>query len=198
LLDGVQAEVPAGVTATTVTSSSASPLAGLGLTASQAAPVPGVIVAGTQTPATGLPIAEEKVIAQVVGKLTLTRGEGQSSITMNLNPEELGRVRLELTVEGDRVRAQFHAQSQQVQEVLEKHLPKLREALENQGLKLDEVRVSSDSSQQQGGKGFYQDQRQSAPRFASPGGVAAGTVAQIEERSEYRSPLHQGGISLRV
>jgi flagellar hook-length control protein FliK len=197
LLDGVQAEVPAGVTATTVTSSSASPLAGLGLTASQA-PIPGAIVAGSQVPTTGLPIAEEKVISQVVGKLTLTRGEGQSSITMNLNPEELGRVRLELTVEGDRVRAQFHAQSQQVQEILEKHLPKLREAFENQGLKLDEVEVSSDSSQQQGGKGFYQDQRRSAPRFASQGGVAASTVAQVEERSEYHSPLHQGGISLRV
>ncbi|MEJ2200780.1 MAG: flagellar hook-length control protein FliK [Desulfuromonadaceae bacterium] len=156
--------------------------------------------AGPSTPATGLPIPAEKVIDQVVGKLTLNRNEKQSSISMNLHPEELGRVRLELTVEGDRVRAQIHAQSQQVQEILEKHLPKLREGFESQGLKLDEVRVSSDSPQQQGGNpnSYQEEQRRATPRFSGTHNVPDISTPQEEEPSGNSPPRHQGSINLRV
>ncbi len=198
LADGAPVEGFPGLNTSTSQSPSLSVLAG-SVTAPQAV-APASAAPVLQTTVSSLSITEDKVVDQVIGKLTLNQTEGKSSITMNLNPEELGRVRLEMSVEGDRVRAQFHAQSQQVQEVLEKHLPRLRDALESQGLKLDEVRVDADASQQQGGKGFYQDQRQQASSFhaTSRGGVAASLSDQAETGTSYRPPLHQGGISLRV
>lgn len=146
-----------------------------------------------------LPVPEEQVYRQVASRLTLVDGERHSRITMRLYPEELGQVKLDLTVEGDRVRVQMHAQNQQVQEVLEKYLPRLRESFEQQGLKLEEAQVTSDSPGQ-GGRGSFQESRQSF--FAArPPGRSAGRMAGEEEPAVTPpSPANSrpGGISLRV
>ncbi len=70
-------------------------------------------------------------------------------MVLRLHPAELGALRIELMVEGDKVRANLHAQTQQVQEVLERNLGQLRSALAEQGLKIDHFQVSSDPRQNQ-------------------------------------------------
>ncbi len=114
-----------------------------------------------------------------------------------LNPEELGEVKLELAVEKDQVRAHLHAQSSQVHEVLEKHIARLREALELQGLKLDEVRISSDS---QGGESRFSQQQQSSEQNRFPSFSARGSRPAWEEESlpAYRPETVPQGLSLRV
>ena len=86
-------------------------------------------------------------VITTIEKLTVHNARETSSITLRLHPEELGHVKLELVMDKDSVRAHLHAQSQQVQEVLERHLPRLRDALEMQGLKIDQLQVSVDSQQ---------------------------------------------------
>lgn len=147
-----------------------------------------------------LPVPEEQVYQQVASRLTLVGGERHSRMTMRLYPEELGQVKLDLTVEGDRVRLHLHAQNQQVQEVLEKYLPRLRESFEQQGLKLEDAQVTSDSPGQ-GGRGSFQESRQSF--FAArSSGRSAGRTAGEEEPVVSPPPTpanpRPGGISLRV
>lgn len=147
-----------------------------------------------------LPVPEEQVYQQVASRLTLVDGERHSRMTMRLYPEELGQVKLDLTVEGDRVRLQLHAQNQQVQEILEKYLPRLRESFEQQGLKLEDAQVTYDSPGQ-GGRGSFQESRQSF--FAArSSGRSAGRTAAEEEAVVAPPPApansRPGGISLRV
>jgi flagellar hook-length control protein FliK len=89
-------------------------------------------------------------------------------MVLRLHPAELGSLRIELMVEGDKVRANLHAQTQQVQEVLERNLGQLRNALAEQGLKIDHFQVSSDArqNQQQGQAEDLTHQRRQAEQSA--------------------------------
>ena len=111
----------------------------------------------------GAAVSEQHVVDQVVKGVGGAQVKETSSITVKMHPEELGQVKLELTMGKDGLKAHLHAQTQQVQDVLEKHLPKLRHALEQQGLRLDEMQVSVDSGRD-GGRGFFfQQQQQGSP-----------------------------------
>jgi flagellar hook-length control protein FliK len=80
---------------------------------------------------------------------------------LRLQPAELGSLKLDLKIEGDRVQAHLHAQTHQVQEVLERNLPQLRSALAEQGLKIDQFLVNVDQRQAEGqfdGQAQYQHQ----------------------------------------
>lgn len=143
---------------------------------------------------TGQLVPEGRILDQVVGRMTLSPEVQGGRMTLKLHPRELGEVQIDLVVEKSRVKAQLIAQNQQVQEVLEKHLPRLRSALEAQGLKLDALQVSVDSAGD-GERGFFQEHR----RSASPVRFALKTEPPSPHEEETRTvPLRQGGINLRV
>ncbi|MEE4253116.1 MAG: flagellar hook-length control protein FliK [Desulfuromusa sp.] len=107
-----------------------------------------------QTPvvqlASGQQIPESQIFDQVVTHLSGSVNGDTGRMVLRLQPAELGSLRLELIVEGDRIQANLHAQSHQVQEVLERNLPQLRHALAEQGLKIDQFQVNVDQRQQSG------------------------------------------------
>jgi flagellar hook-length control protein FliK len=89
------------------------------------------------------------------------------------------------------------AQTRQVQEILEKHMPRLQEALQNQGIKVDQIEVSVDS-QGNRGREFFDRNHQPAPRAHSFGlnrtaAEAAATVAAVDQTRG-----RQEGLSLRI
>lgn len=143
---------------------------------------------------TGQSVPEGRILDQVVGRMTLSPEVQGGRMTLKLHPRELGEVQIDLVVEKSRVKAQLLAQNQQVQEVLEKHLPRLRSALEAQGLKLDALQVSVDSAGD-GERGFFQEHR----RPASPVRFALKTESHSPHEEEVRTvSLRQGGVNLRV
>ena len=95
------------------------------------------------------PVADSQIFDQVVTHLSGSYKGDTGRMVLRLHPAELGALRIELMVEGDKVRANLHAQTQQVQEVLERNLGQLRVALAEQGLKIDHFQVSSDARQNQ-------------------------------------------------
>ncbi|SHJ81240.1 hook-length control protein FliK [Malonomonas rubra DSM 5091] len=107
-----------------------------------------------QTPTVQLPsgqqVAESQIFDQVVTRFVGSQNGESGRMVLRLQPAELGSLKIELQVEGDRVRANLHAQSIQVQEVLERNLPQLRNALAEQGLKIDQFNVDVDRNQDQG------------------------------------------------
>ncbi len=99
--------------------------------------------------ASGQQVAESQIFDQVVTQLSGSINGESGRMVLRLQPAELGSLKIELMVEGDRVRANLHAQSQQVQEVLERNLPQLRSALAEQGLKIDQFQVTTDKNHDQ-------------------------------------------------
>ena len=95
----------------------------------------------------GSTLPESRVVQQTIDHLTLHARGDSSSITVKLHPEELGELQLRMVMEGDQLKVHLQAQSQQVQEVLERHFPRLRDALQEQGVTVEDFQVSVDSGE---------------------------------------------------
>jgi len=147
----------------------------------------------------GLQLAETQVVDQVITHLAGSADGESGRIRLRLYPAELGSIRLDLLVEGDRVRAHLQAQSQQVQEVLDRHLPLLRDALQQQGLKIDEFRVDVQTNQDQASQDFAWQQSQQRERSSqSPWRDSGWQKPEIEIPLQQLVQTTGGGISLRV
>lgn len=76
--------------------------------------------------------------------------QGPKVAEIRLDPPELGSLRIRIHVHaGDQVNVSFSAPNAAVREVLEQHMPRLREMFAEQGLNLADSSVSDQSSQQQ-------------------------------------------------
>ncbi len=109
----------------------------------------------------GYQIPESQIFDQVVTQISGSVNGESGRMVLRLQPAELGSLKLELKIEGDRVQAHLHAQTHQVQDVLERNLPQLRSALAEQGLKIDQFLVNVDQRQAEGqfeGQAQYQQQ----------------------------------------
>jgi len=88
----------------------------------------------------------QQVIDQIVREVTLQRSEGRSDLVVKLNPPELGTLRIHVAQEGQAMVSRIEASSDQVRGLLEAHLPTLVGALNNAGLRVDSVSVTTGSS----------------------------------------------------
>lgn len=95
----------------------------------------------------GSPLPASRVITQTIEHLSVHARGDSSVVTVKLHPEELGELQLRLVMEGDQLRVQLHTQHQQVQDVLERNFPRLRDALQDQGLTIEDFQVSLDNGQ---------------------------------------------------
>lgn len=148
--------------------------------------------------ASGQHVAESQIFDQVVTQISGSVNGESGRMVLRLQPAELGSLKLELVVEGDRIRANIHAQSQQVQEVLERNLPQLRNALAEQGLKIDQFQVNVDQ-RQPGGQFENSAQHHNQGSEKQPGWQQQGL--EPEEQFIPLAHLMQnggGGISLHV
>ena len=96
-----------------------------------------------------------------------------------LNPPQLGRVEVSLTVSGDQATAVFASPNAAVRELIEDSLPRLKEILSGAGINLGEAQVGSESPSRFGnpagengrGQGLREDHM--PPGLATPQQVAA-------------------------
>lgn len=159
---------------------------------------PGTTEAGTVRLSSGEVLSENQIVNQILERVQVKGAGDQSQIVIRMHPEELGEVKLALTMEKDQLRAQLLTQNHQVQEVLEKHLPRLHEALGNQGVRLEDIQVSVDSNANPG-REFFEQQRQSGSfrrQFDSPAGIIADEPVIAANMAAQNGPAQ--GLSLRV
>ncbi len=88
---------------------------------------------------------EQEVLQQLIEKFQVNFRKPETSLSIKLHPAELGELKIDLTVKEGSIRANVVAQSQHVQEILEKNLPRLRTVLEDQGFNVDQILVTADS-----------------------------------------------------
>ncbi len=93
----------------------------------------------------GLVVHEDDVVQQLVERFQVSRRQLDSRVSIKLHPAELGELNISLSVKEGSVRAHVVAQSQHVQEIIEKNIAKLKTVLEDQGFSVAEISIRSES-----------------------------------------------------
>ena len=88
---------------------------------------------------------------EVLTRVRMIQGQGQTEARINLHPAELGRLQIAVTSEGDATRVAFVVDNAQAKEALEQAMPRLREFLQQAGLQLAEGSVSQQGQQNSAG-----------------------------------------------
>jgi flagellar hook-length control protein FliK len=94
------------------------------------------------------PVGNANWAAEVSDKLVWMVGRQEQRVELVLNPPQLGRVEVSLSLNGDQATAQFLSANPVVREALESAMPRLREMLADGGITLGQTNVGSDSSEQ--------------------------------------------------
>lgn len=82
------------------------------------------------------------ILNQVISRVKVTLQGDRTEARIHLVPENLGPVDLKVTMEGGQLTARFHVVSGQVRDILEQHLPELKQALQDQGFRVEQFSVS--------------------------------------------------------
>lgn len=101
-------------------------------------------------PAKPQEVFERSVLEQIVSKATLISKNGQNEMRIQLDPPSLGKVKIQIMVEGEKVSANVLADNSIARDIIERNIHHLRNSLADQGLKVDQmsVNVGSDPRQQ--------------------------------------------------
>jgi len=83
-----------------------------------------------------------QIVQQIVEQMKVTISADTTSMEMQLNPENLGKVTVHVSSEEGVVNAQFTANNEIVKEALETQIATLRESLNQAGVKVDAIEVT--------------------------------------------------------
>jgi hypothetical protein len=87
-------------------------------------------------------VKREEVIKQIIQHVELRNIGNRTELTLKLNPEYLGDMKLKLMFSGDKVTAEFNTVSPLVREAIEESRGELMEALGKRGIKVGKVNVN--------------------------------------------------------
>lgn len=133
----------------------------------------------------------ESLVSRGIGVAVNQRG---GAVTLRLQPESLGSLRIQLDIQQGQVRASFEAATPEARDLLSKSVETLRAALESRGLGVERIQVSLAQSGDGAGRSPDQGQQQSSRQFGhdagdgrSRGSFDQGTDARGEHRG-HREP----------
>jgi len=132
-----------------------------------------------------VPPNDPKWSEQVAKRVTVMVNDQVQSARIQLDPPELGSLEVKVKVQQDQVNVSFNSNNQQVRDALEAQSPRLRELLNQQGVELGSMDVSSQNQQQQGdsqGQGLNQETMVEGDALAS--GDAADHLQQTIDAIE--------------
>jgi flagellar hook-length control protein FliK len=105
----------------------------------------------------GTEVPHSQIANQVNDHFSVGRNLESGSVVLRLHPAELGELRMEIRVEQDNIKAHITTHNPQVQDILDRNIPRLREVLEQQGMNLEHMQVSV-AADQQGSDQLFQEQ----------------------------------------
>lgn len=132
-----------------------------------------------------MPKTTQAIFSQIVQKAKLINLPELAEMKIQLKPDFLGKLHLNVSVENGVVTAKFNAESHQVKAIIEANLNTLRDALSEQGVKVDQLVVNVGTGTEYSGfqehaRGQYQNLGR-----RNPGGITvsdeydAGLASQI-------------------
>lgn len=110
-------------------------------------------------------VSPVQIVSQIMDQIKVTVSQSVTSMEMILNPENLGKVNLNISVKENMVTASFVAQNEEVKAAIENQIVQLKETLNNQGLKVEAVEVTVEShafeaNANQNNDGAYEQQHE--------------------------------------
>jgi len=87
------------------------------------------------------PVKPENLFQAMIDRVELMQNESKSTMTIQLNPEFLGKVALEVAVDAAGLHVKINAEDSNVRSMINGQLTSLLESLENKGLAIAEVEV---------------------------------------------------------
>lgn len=133
---------------------------------------------------------------QLGSRIMTLIGKDIQEARIHLDPPELGALEIRMTVDSqDQTRIQIHAQHPQVRDVLEAQSNRLRDALAQQGLSLNEFNVSDQSQQQAGARSGNQGENSGNGTGGSGQDTTADGVELDADNAAVRVTEHQGLVS---
>jgi|GEM_PF-6477581 len=89
------------------------------------------------------PTLGEKMVGQIVREVTLHKLGENTTLSIRLDPPELGTLKISVTNQSGTLTTQLESPSAVVRGILETHLPALKDALTNAGVEVSKFSVSS-------------------------------------------------------
>ena len=103
-----------------------------------------------QHPRSAWPTNQLEVLEKIANAARLTRAGGTSEISLRLQPEELGLMRVRLSVDNQHVlSARIQVETHEARSIIESSLHQLKESLAQQGLKVEKLNVDVRQDQDQ-------------------------------------------------
>lgn len=123
-------------------------------------------VAAQQPP---MPLTRELANEQVAEKVQMMMSKNLKQLDIRLDPPELGRMQIRMTMNNDIANVHFTVTNPQARDIIEQTLPRLREMLAQQGMQLADSSVQQQASgqQQRQYSADGQGNGQQSSRFAS-------------------------------
>jgi flagellar hook-length control protein FliK len=138
-----------------------------------------------------------EVVNQVRESIVTTVDQSNREAHLQLDPPELGKLAIQLVMEGERIHAHIVAESADVGALIQAHLPELKQALHSHRLDLDTVRVEV----QTGGGGpntssQNSQQEERASRHGSNLSMAQADTRDPETALTTPPVDHRGGVNV--
>ena len=116
----------------------------------------------------------QEIMDQILSNIKIRITPNVDSLEMQLHPQSLGTVHVQLTNHAGEITALFHVQNEAVKTAVETQMLQLKEALNDQGVKVEAVEVSVDTrgfesslwqGQENSGQEAYEQQRRTPRRI---------------------------------
>jgi flagellar hook-length control protein FliK len=137
------------------------------------------------------------LVDRLAGDISSHLRMGKSEAVLQLDPPELGKIKIDLSMEDGRLHARIVAEGHDSKALIEAHLPELRQALLAGKIEVAEMRISQGSWSGAGdlGQGLQEQQRgrqEAGSRFHAP----AARSEESAERHPQTSPGESGRVSM--
>jgi flagellar hook-length control protein FliK len=147
-----------------------------------------------------VPVPAEELISHLVDRFSTNPRLQTSKISLNLNPAELGALKIEIQVKGDSIKAHIVAGSQQIQDTIEKNMPRLRSILEQQGFTIEDFQVTLESTNPDANN-FFQQQfssRQDSGPHTTPAGSEDSFDLSLNSAEAMLNAPKDSGVNLSI
>jgi flagellar hook-length control protein FliK len=121
------------------------------------------------------PINSARWADDVGNHLTWMVGQSESKADLVLNPPQLGRIEVSISITGDQATASFVSANAEVRDALQGSLPRLREILADTGVFLGQTNIGAGSSQQ-GGSNSEKGRKSGDDSFSSQNRTLVGSL----------------------
>ncbi|VAX19298.1 hypothetical protein MNBD_NITROSPINAE03-1707 [hydrothermal vent metagenome] len=146
-------------------------------------------------------VFERMLVDQIVRKARVNvRANGVSNIVVQIDPPNLGKVSIRISVRDNVVKAYMIAENHEVRSIIENNLDNLKNSMNNQGLKVDQVTVTTAEAYAQDrnetpGNDFGSESNRDNQRHAMGAGEAPDTEGEMTT-AQVRALAHDGVLNI--